>query len=267
MRSAAVRSIPLAEAVGVQDSARKRESPQKIIPESQIVGDRMRKKTYQSKALAALQTANEEELLLVAAGKLRLPKESVELEQLLSAPSGRTRRDRAVTSALLEERAQSDDALRILGPCTIRWKGERMCTRCTIKYERDEATGQEIHLFEDLLDDPDCVLLEVEGFTFESSISVAPSGKLETRAMLRIPKRWARILGLIGESPEKSPRNPALKKRNIGSTFDSWLRKEGSYEKATANAIKPVATRKMASPAPRTGPTKSKTRKPDKKQG
>ncbi len=29
-----------------------------------------------------------------------------------------------------------------------------MSTRCTIKYERDEATGQEIHLYEDLLDGP-----------------------------------------------------------------------------------------------------------------
>jgi hypothetical protein len=72
-----------------------------------------------------------------------------------------------------------------------------MSTRCTIKYERDEVTGQEIHLYEDLLDDPGCVLLEVEGFTFETSVSVAPSGRLDTRALLRIPKPWARKLGLI----------------------------------------------------------------------
>jgi hypothetical protein len=72
-----------------------------------------------------------------------------------------------------------------------------MSTRCTIKYERDEATGQEIHLYEDLLDDLCCVLLEVEGFTFETSVSVAPSGRLDTRVLLRIPKPWARKLGLI----------------------------------------------------------------------
>lgn len=72
-----------------------------------------------------------------------------------------------------------------------------MSTRCTIKYERDEATGQEIHLYEDLLDDPGCVLLEVEGFTFETSVSAAPSGRLDTRALLHIPKVWARKLGLI----------------------------------------------------------------------
>jgi hypothetical protein len=226
----------------------------------------MRKKTYKSKALAALQTADEQELLLVVAGKLRLPKEPLELEQLLSAPARRIRGGHAVTSALLEERAQSDDASRILGPRAIRWKGEQMGMRCTIKYERDEATGQKIHLFEDLLDDPDCVLLEVEGFTFESSISVAPSGRLDTRALLRIPKRWARILGLIGDSREKSFRNTALKKKNIGFTFDSWLREEGAYEKTTSKAIKRVAARKRATPAPRMGTTKSETRKRDKKQ-
>jgi hypothetical protein len=41
------------------------------------------------------------------------------------------------------------------------------------------------------------VLLEVEGFTFETSVSVARSGLLDTRALLRIPKRCARKLGLI----------------------------------------------------------------------
>jgi len=29
-----------------------------------------------------------------------------------------------------------------------------------------------------------------------------------------------------------------MKKRNIGSTFDSWLRKEGLHEKVSATAIK-----------------------------
>jgi len=72
-----------------------------------------------------------------------------------------------------------------------------MSTRCTIKYERDESTGQEIHLYEDLFDDPGCVLLELEGFTFETSVSVAPPGRIGTRALLRIPKPWAGKLGLI----------------------------------------------------------------------
>jgi antitoxin (DNA-binding transcriptional repressor) of toxin-antitoxin stability system len=50
--------------------------------------------------------ANQQELLLVAAGKLRMPRESADLEQLLTAPSGRARRHK-VTAALLEEREQS----------------------------------------------------------------------------------------------------------------------------------------------------------------
>lgn len=31
-----------------------------------------------------------------------------------------------------------------------------------------------------------------------------------------------------------------MKKRNIGSVFDSWLSKEGLYEKVSATAIKLV---------------------------
>ena len=50
--------------------------------------------------------ASDEELLLVAAGKMRLPKESADLEKLLKVPSGRTM-GRGVTGALLEEREQS----------------------------------------------------------------------------------------------------------------------------------------------------------------
>lgn len=50
--------------------------------------------------------ASDEELLLVAAGKMRLPKESADLETLLKVPSGRAM-DREVTRALLEEREQS----------------------------------------------------------------------------------------------------------------------------------------------------------------
>lgn len=34
-----------------------------------------------------------------------------------------------------------------------------------------------------------------------------------------------------------------MKKRNIGSSFDSWLREEGVYEEVTATAIKRVLAR------------------------
>jgi len=52
------------------------------------------------------ENANKQELLLVAAGKLQLPAESVDLEQLLTVPSGRNI-GRSVTRALLEERGRS----------------------------------------------------------------------------------------------------------------------------------------------------------------
>jgi DNA-binding Xre family transcriptional regulator len=36
-----------------------------------------------------------------------------------------------------------------------------------------------------------------------------------------------------------------VKKKNIGSTFDSWLREEGLYEEVSANAIKRVVARQV----------------------
>jgi antitoxin HicB len=36
-----------------------------------------------------------------------------------------------------------------------------------------------------------------------------------------------------------------LKKKNIGSSFDSWLREEGIYEEVTAAAIKRVLARQL----------------------
>jgi antitoxin HicB len=37
-----------------------------------------------------------------------------------------------------------------------------------------------------------------------------------------------------------------MKKENIGSSFDSWLREEGIYEETTASAIKRVLARQLA---------------------
>lgn len=51
--------------------------------------------------------ASEEELLLVAAGKMRLPKSPVKVEKLLKIPTGRVARSEAI-QALLNER---DDGL------------------------------------------------------------------------------------------------------------------------------------------------------------
>jgi antitoxin HicB len=37
----------------------------------------------------------------------------------------------------------------------------------------------------------------------------------------------------------------SVKKKNIGSSFDSWLREEGIYEEVSANAIKRVVARQV----------------------
>ncbi len=49
--------------------------------------------------------ASEEELLLVAAGRLRLPKNSIKIDELLRIPTGRVANSEG-TQALLEERAE-----------------------------------------------------------------------------------------------------------------------------------------------------------------
>ncbi len=36
-----------------------------------------------------------------------------------------------------------------------------------------------------------------------------------------------------------------MKKKNIGSSFDGWLREEGIYEEVTATAIKRVLARQL----------------------
>ena len=36
-----------------------------------------------------------------------------------------------------------------------------------------------------------------------------------------------------------------MKKQNIGSSLDSWLREEGTYEEVTATAIKRVLARQV----------------------
>lgn len=56
-----------------------------------------------------------------------------------------------------------------------------MSTRCAIKDDRDEAAAQGFHLYEDLADERDCVMLDREGFTFETLVSFAPSGRPEMR--------------------------------------------------------------------------------------
>ncbi len=47
-----------------------------------------------------------------------------------------------------------------------------------------------------------------------------------------------------------------MKKKNIGSTFDSWLREEGLYEKISATAIKRVVARQAEAAMQKKGLTK-----------
>jgi DNA-binding Xre family transcriptional regulator len=49
----------------------------------------------------------------------------------------------------------------------------------------------------------------------------------------------------------------SMKKKNIGSSFDSWLREEGIYEEASANAIKRVVARQVEAAMQERGLSKS----------
>ena len=72
-----------------------------------------------------------------------------------------------------------------------------MSTRCTIVEARDESTGLGFHLYEDLWDEGDCVMLELEGMSFETSVRYSSSGRPEMRAEVRIPRFMARKMGLL----------------------------------------------------------------------
>ena len=47
-----------------------------------------------------------------------------------------------------------------------------------------------------------------------------------------------------------------MKRKNIGSAFDSWLREEGLYEKVSATAIKRVVARQVEAAMHQKGLTK-----------
>lgn len=48
-----------------------------------------------------------------------------------------------------------------------------------------------------------------------------------------------------------------MKKKNIGSSFDSWLREEGLYEEVSATAIKRVVARQVEAAMQEKGLSKS----------
>ncbi len=48
-----------------------------------------------------------------------------------------------------------------------------------------------------------------------------------------------------------------MKRKNIGSTFDSWLREEGLYEEVSATAIKRAVARQVEAAMEQKGLTKA----------
>ena len=71
-----------------------------------------------------------------------------------------------------------------------------MSTKFSLKYERNEDSGMQIHLYREIFDD-EHVYLEVEGFHFEAASSADLNGKGATRVALRFPNEWAQKLGLL----------------------------------------------------------------------
>jgi hypothetical protein len=68
-----------------------------------------------------------------------------------------------------------------------------MSTKSSIAYEKDEATGQTFHLYEECFEEGK-IYLELTGCSFTASSS--PEGKAQV--LVELPVAWARKLGLIG---------------------------------------------------------------------
>jgi hypothetical protein len=95
-------------------------------------------------------------------------------------------------------------------PAAKAWKGSQMSTRCTIKDDRDEGAGEGFHLYEDLEDESGCVMLDLEGFTFEASVFFRPSGKPKMRVSVRVPTLCSvagESLDVIGMHRGKAPKD------------------------------------------------------------
>jgi hypothetical protein len=72
-------------------------------------------------------------------------------------------------------------------------KDGHMSTKSSIAYEKDEATGQAFHLYEECFEEGRIYLeLTVCSFTTFSS----PEGKAQVQ--VKLPVAWARKLGLVG---------------------------------------------------------------------
>lgn len=70
-----------------------------------------------------------------------------------------------------------------------------MSTKHTLKFERDNSTGENVHLYEETLDEEN-VFLELNGCPFGVASSLSPSC-LRQQVIVRISNRMAEKLGLI----------------------------------------------------------------------
>ncbi len=71
-----------------------------------------------------------------------------------------------------------------------------MSTRSSLKFETDDASGQQIHLYREVFDD-DHVYLKLTGFPFEAASSAELSGQGPGRVAIRLSHEWAKKLGLL----------------------------------------------------------------------
>ena len=71
-----------------------------------------------------------------------------------------------------------------------------MSTKNTIRFERDEVTREQVHVYEEALDEAH-TYINFEGFQFEAASSMDLSGEWGPRLTLKLPNEWARKLGLI----------------------------------------------------------------------
>jgi hypothetical protein len=68
-----------------------------------------------------------------------------------------------------------------------------MSTISSIKYERDEATGTDIHVYREGFE-PESVYVELTGFPVEVNIGIKNPA---TKILVRLPLNWAAKLGVV----------------------------------------------------------------------
>jgi hypothetical protein len=72
-----------------------------------------------------------------------------------------------------------------------------MSTKCSIRYESDDASRLGYHLYTEAFDDEN-VYLEMEGFHFEAStLQDLTLDKGSPRLVIKLPVVWAKKLNLI----------------------------------------------------------------------